>query len=58
MMISVVIPVYNVEKYIKDCLTSVLEQEYRDFELILVDDGSKDGSMHIVESLLSGASDM
>lgn len=58
MMISVVIPIYNVEKYVKDCLTSVLEQEYRDFELILVDDGSKDGSMRIAESLLSGASDM
>ena len=41
-MISVIIPVYNVEKYLNRCVDSVLGQSYTDFELILVDDGSPD----------------
>lgn len=47
--ISVVIPVYNVEKYIEECLRSVLEQTLRDVEVICVDDGSQDASMEVVE---------
>lgn len=43
-MISVVVPVYNVEKYLKKCIDSVLKQSFKDFELILVDDGSTDNS--------------
>lgn len=40
--ISIIVPVYNVEKYIKRCIDSILAQSFSDFELILVDDGSPD----------------
>jgi glycosyltransferase involved in cell wall biosynthesis len=43
-MISVIVPVYNVEKYLDKCIQSILKQTYKDFELILVDDGSLDNS--------------
>ena len=42
--ISVIVPVYKVEKYIHRCVDSILGQSYADFELILVDDGSPDNS--------------
>lgn len=44
MLISVVVPVYNVKEYVDRCIASILGQTYRNFELILVDDGSSDGS--------------
>ena len=47
--LSVVVPVYNVEKYLKQCLDSIVNQTFTDFELILVDDGSTDGSLAIEE---------
>lgn len=43
-MISVIVPVYNVEKYLSRCIDSVLMQTFTDFELLLVDDGSPDNS--------------
>ena len=43
-MISVVIPVYNVERYLDECIQSVINQTYTDWECVLVDDGSTDGS--------------
>lgn len=45
---SIVIPIYNVEKYIKRCLDSVFNQTYKDFEVICVNDGCTDNSMDIV----------
>ncbi|MBQ7646347.1 MAG: glycosyltransferase [Clostridia bacterium] len=48
-MISVIIPVFNVEKYLPRCIESVIGQEYRDLEIILVDDGSTDDSGNICD---------
>ena len=48
-MISVVIPVYKVEKYIEQCVNSILSQSYSDLEIILVDDGSPDGCPEICD---------
>ncbi len=47
-LISVIIPVYNVERYVEECLRSVFAQTMRDFDVIIVDDCSTDGSMDIV----------
>lgn len=44
MKVSVIIPVYNVEQYLNRCVESVIQQTYKDIEIILVDDGSKDRS--------------
>lgn len=47
--ISVIVPVYNVEKYLSNCIDSILAQKYRNFELLLIDDGSKDNSGKICD---------
>ncbi|MBW2258128.1 MAG: glycosyltransferase family 2 protein, partial [Deltaproteobacteria bacterium] len=47
--VSVVIPVYNRERYIGQAIDSILSQSFRDFELIVVDDGSSDGTPAVVE---------
>lgn len=49
-LISVIMPVYNGEKYLRDAIDSILRQTYPNFELIIVDDGSTDQSAHIVYS--------
>ncbi|MFW5510256.1 MAG: glycosyltransferase family 2 protein, partial [Prevotella sp.] len=48
-MISIIIPIYNVEKYLRQCLDSVVNQTYQDWEAILVDDGSSDSSPAICD---------
>ncbi len=48
-MISVIVPVYNAEKFIKRCIDSILCQTYKSFELVLVNDGSKDRSLDIMQ---------
>ncbi|MBQ8535012.1 MAG: glycosyltransferase family 2 protein [Bacilli bacterium] len=46
-MISIIVPFYNSSKYIKDCIKSILNQTYTDFELLLINDGSNDDSLDI-----------
>lgn len=48
---SVIVPVYNAEKYIKRCVESILQQTFQDFELLLIDDASEDNSRYICEEL-------
>lgn len=48
-MISVVVPVYNAENNIENCIKSILKQTYQDYELILINDGSTDGSLKICQ---------
>ena len=48
-MISIVLPVYNAEKYLRKCIESVIEQTYPVWELIIIDNGSEDGSYHICQ---------
>ena len=70
MTISVIVPVYNVEKYLNRCIDSILAQTFTDFELILVDDGSpdncgkicdeyaaKDSRIHVIHKANGGLSD-
>lgn len=49
-LISIVVPVYNAEKYIGTCINSVLEQTYSNFELLLINDGSKDNTLEVLKS--------
>ena len=53
MKVSVIIPVYNVEKYLSRCVKSVMEQTYKDLEIILVDDGSTDNSGKLCDDCAS-----
>lgn len=52
-LVSIIVPIYNVEHYLTDCLNSVLTQTYRKYEIILVDDGSTDGSLNVCYSFQS-----
>lgn len=48
-MVSIIVPIYNTEKYLKKCLLSIQNQTYKDFEVIMVDDGSEDSSAKLAE---------
>ena len=56
-LISAIIPVYNVEKYIEETIESVLNQTFKDFELILVDDKSTDDSLNTIKKKLQNLND-
>lgn len=52
-LVTIAIPVYNVEKYISECILSALNQSYNNIEIIIVDDRGRDNSMIIVESIIN-----
>lgn len=51
--VSFVVPIYNVELYLRECIDSILKQTYQEIEIILVDDGSTDNSSKICDEYLS-----
>ena len=51
--ISILVPVYNVERYLNQCLDSILQQTFRDFEVICINDGSTDHSLEIIKSFIA-----
>ena len=48
-LVSIIVPIYNVEKYLEKCVCSILNQDYNNLEVILVNDGSTDKSLEICE---------
>ena len=53
MKVSIGVPVYNVEEYLRQCLNSIMEQTFTDFEVIMVDDGSTDNSFSICQEYVA-----
>lgn len=51
-LISIIVPVYNVERYIKKCLDSLINQTYKNLQIVIVDDGSQDSSIDIVKTYI------
>ncbi len=58
MRLSVIVPVYNVKPFLERCVASLLEQQLEDYEIILIDDGSTDGSGELMDSLARQHGDM
>ena len=58
MKISIIVPVYNVEAYLKECIDSLLNQEYDDYEIIIIDDGSTDQSNSICKKYVNNNSNI
>lgn len=52
--VSVVIPVYNTEKYVREAVESIMNQTLRELEIIIINDGSTDNSLQVVEELAAG----
>ena len=50
-MISVIVPVYNAEKYIKQTVEAIQNQDYQELEILLINDGSKDNSLRICQEI-------
>lgn len=51
-LVSVVVACYNHEKYVQECIKSIIDQEYENIELIIIDDGSKDNSVQLIQDLV------
>ena len=56
--VSVIVPVFNVEKYIDRCIRSLINQTIKDIEIIIVDDGSTDNSKNIIDRYMDGYSNI
>lgn len=56
-LVSVVIPCYNHENFVQDCIQSVIDQTYKNIELIIIDDGSKDGSVLKIKEMIAKCKD-
>ncbi len=54
--VSIIIPVYNVAAYVEECIQSVLNQDYENIEIIIVDDCGTDNSMELVRKMIAGTS--
>ena len=50
-LVSIIMPAYNVEKYIQESINSVIEQSYKDWELIVIDDNSSDSTNDIIKKI-------
>ena len=54
-LVSIIMPVYNCEKYLKESIESVISQTYKNWELLIVDDGSRDNSVSIIEAYVKNS---
>ena len=56
--ISIIVPVYNTEKYIERCINSILKQEFKEYQLIIINDGSSDDSEKLILKMIKGLSNV